>query len=109
VILQLHMYYRIFGDGVLDPSEDKMSMSEGIEELKIAAHSVATVAPLKWAVSESMFSRCIQHDLLFLATVKSLPDFEFENGKGYAFEIPAFDRPTEEALQYGEDEMRYMI
>jgi hypothetical protein len=94
---------------LLDPSEDERSMAEGIEELKIAARSVATVAPLKWAVSESMFSHCIQHDLSFLATVKLLLGSDIENAKGYAFEIPAFDQPTEEALQGGEDEMRYLF
>jgi hypothetical protein len=94
---------------LLDPSEDELSMAEGIEELKIAARSVATVAPLKWAASESMFSRCIQHHLSFLATVKLLPGSDIENAKGYAFEIPSFDQPTEEALQGGENEMRYLI
>jgi hypothetical protein len=94
---------------LLDPSEDELSMAEGIEELKIAARSVATVAPLKWAASERMFSRCIQHHLSFLATVKLLPGSDIENAKGYAFEIPSFDQPTEEALQGGEDEMRYLI
>jgi hypothetical protein len=94
---------------LVGPNKDKISMSEGLEGLKIAARSVATTSPLKWAASESMFSRGIQHDLSFLATVKVLPGTVVESVKGYVFGICAFNPSTEEGLQNGEDEMRYLM
>jgi hypothetical protein len=56
-----------------------------------------------------MLSGCIQHDLSFLATIKLFPGPEIESAKGHAFEIPAFNWPSDDALQIGENKMRYLL
>jgi hypothetical protein len=93
---------------LLGPNNDEISISEGMGELKFAARSVATVAPLKWALSEDMFSPDIQHDLSFLAKVKFLPG-EIVESEGYDFEIPGFDEPPDDVGENGEDGMRYLM
>jgi hypothetical protein len=105
--LGLGPVYKIV-ERLLDPTGEKMSMAESVEELKAVARSVAIIAPLKWALTEDMFSPDIQHDLSFLATVKHLPG-EIVESDGYDYEIPGFDDVPDDVIENGEERMRYLM